>query len=61
MSEGKTEAGGTEVGDRWEEFYSKGHSNGMQNPKFGRSDSRKLEFKSYLSEKIIRCTLELLR
>jgi hypothetical protein len=43
MSEGRTEAGRREVGDRSEEFHLNGYSNGMQNP----------EFKLFLSEEII--------
>jgi len=60
MSEGKTEEGRTQVGDRSEEFYLKGHSEGMQNPEFRRADVKISEFESYLSKKVMKFFSELL-
>jgi hypothetical protein len=59
MDTGRMEAGRRQGGGRSEEFYLKGHSKGMQIPKFRRADLRNLVFKSYLSKKIIKGYSEL--
>jgi hypothetical protein len=51
--EGKTEERRREVGDRSEEFHLYRHTIGIESPEFRRADLRNLEFKSYLSKKII--------
>jgi hypothetical protein len=48
MKEGRRQGGG-----RTEEIHLNGHSKGMHNPEFRRAEIRNLEFKLYLSEKII--------
>jgi hypothetical protein len=51
---GRSEAGRREVGGRSEEFQLNWHLKGIQNPEFWSAGLRNLEFRSYLSEKIIK-------
>jgi hypothetical protein len=56
----RSETGRRQVGDRSEKFHLKEHLKGMQNPEFRSVDLRILEFRSYLYERIIKISFQLL-